>query len=245
MDPEQIIGQLIGGFLGGRAKRSRGGLALSALGLGSGRRGSAGSGLLNAGTLLTVGGLIWGALETMQHSAAAGAGGPVTPTPSGPASPGAAHGVASVPPAVAGTPPLPPIPGATPPAGNPGAPVSVPPALLPLIQLAVSAARADGELSDEEAAVISQRAAALGAGALVESELQQRRSLDAITPAFTTPEQREIAYALAYAVVHGQGAVAPGERMYLTQLQRLLRLDHTEVERIERETLAGDSASQP
>lgn len=247
MDPEQLIGQLIGGFLGGKAKRSRGGLALSALGLGSGRRGSAGSGLLNAGTLLTVGGLIWGALETMQQGAAAGAGpagGPVAPTPSGPASPGPAHGVASMPPLVAGPPPLPPIPGATPPTGSPVAPASVPPALLPLVQLAVSAARADGELSDEEVAVISERAASLGAGALVASELQQRRSLDAITPAFTTPEQRAIAYALAYAVVHGQGAVAPGERMYLTQLQRLLRLDHTEVERIERETLAGDRASQ-
>ena len=115
----------------------------------------------------------------------------------------------------------------------------MPPTLVPLVQLAVSAARADGELSDDEVAVIRTRAGELGAAALVDSELQQRRPLDTITPAFTTPEQRQMAYALAYAVVHGEDAVSVGERMYLTQLQRLLRLDHADVERIERETLAG------
>ena len=41
MDPEQIIGQLIGGFLGGKKRRSRGGFGLSDLGLG-GRRATAG-----------------------------------------------------------------------------------------------------------------------------------------------------------------------------------------------------------
>jgi len=107
------------------------------------------------------------------------------------------------------------------------------------VQLAVSAARADGELSGDEVAVIRRRASELGAGALVESELQQRRALETITAAFTTPEQRQVAYALAYGVVHGEADVSVGERMYLTQLQRLLRLDHADVERIERETLAG------
>ena len=51
-----------------------------------------------------------------------------------------------------------------------------------------------------------------------------------------------MAYALAYAVVHGEGEVSTGERMYLTQLERLLRLDHQDVERIERETLSGDAS---
>ena len=58
MDPEQIIGQLIGGFFGGKSKRSRGGFGLSTLGLGRRGRGTHGGGLVNAGTLLTVGGLI-------------------------------------------------------------------------------------------------------------------------------------------------------------------------------------------
>jgi tellurite resistance protein len=246
MDPEQIIGQLIGGFLGGKTRRSRGGFGLSTLGIG-GRSGYGRSGgrLVNAGTLLTVGGLIWGALETMQQQggATASSGNAAPPPPAGPAA-ASARGVASV-----GVPPLtvppalPPIPGATPPPLEAGAPIPVPAALVPLLQLAVSAARADGELSDEEIAVIRVRAGELGAAALVDSELQQRRALETITPAFATPEQREIAYALAYAVVHGEGAVSAGERMYLTQLQRLLRLDHPDVERIERETLAAGGES--
>ncbi len=146
-------------------------------------------------------------------------------------------------PALAVPPPLPPIPGATPPPLEAAAPIAVPPMLVPLVQLAVSAARADGDLSDEEVAVIRRRAGELGAAAFVDSELQQRRPLETITPAFTTPEQRQVAYALAYAVVHGEDAVSVGERMYLTQLQRLLRLDHADVERIERETLAGGDES--
>jgi uncharacterized membrane protein YebE (DUF533 family) len=243
MDPEQIIGQLIGGFFGGKSKRSRGGFGVSTLGLGGRGRTTHGGGLVNAGTLLTVGGLIWGAIETMQQgSVATGHSGPAPAAPA--TSPGGATArgaIAGTTPGLAVPPPLPPIPGATPPLPDAAVVVPVPPALVPLVQLAVSAARADGELSDEEIAVIRTRAGELGAAALVDSELQQRRPLDAITPAFVTPEQRQMAYAIAYAVVHGADTVSAGERMYLTQLQRLLSLDHADVERIERETLAGDA----
>jgi uncharacterized membrane protein YebE (DUF533 family) len=241
MNPEQIIGQLIGGFLGGKKKRKRGGFGLPGLGgYGVGSR-SSGGGLINAGTLLTVGGLIWGALETMQQGSGSGATGPGAPPPSGPpASPSTPRGVMGTEaPPLTVPPPLPPIPGATPVAAPAAPPVPVPPALVPLVQLAVSAARADGELSAEEVEVIRARAGELGAASLVDAELAAHRPLDTITPAFTTPEQRQMAYALAYAVVHGEDAVSPGERMYLTQLERLLRLDHQDVERIERETLSG------
>ena len=243
MNPERIIGELLGGFLGGKKRRSRGGFGLGDLSsmAGYGRR----SGIVNAGTLLTVGGLIWGALETMQQGSGSPTGSGIPPMPGGapPTAPpptGPPRGVMS-PGAVVATPPpppLPPIPGATPAHVTPAA-VALPPALLPLVQLAVSAARADGELSDEEVAVIRSHAETLGAQSLLDAELQARRPLESITPAFTTPEQRQMAYALAYAVVHGEGAVSAGERMYLTQLQRLLQLDHQDVERIERETLAG------
>ncbi len=254
MDPERLIGQLIGGFLGGKQRRRRGGLGLPGLaigrrGYGAGRRGG---GLLSAGTLLTVGGLIWGALETMQQgSAAAGAPGMpgATPAPVPPGTPpgaGSPRTVTSGGAEVAPPPPLPPIPGTHTASGEStdgAAPdLPVPPALLPLVQLAVSAARADGELSDDEVAVIRTHAAALGATALVEGELQAHRPLDAITPAFTTPEQRQMAYALAFAVMHGEGDVSPGERMYLTQLARLLALGHEDIDRIERDTLAGDAS---
>lgn len=238
MDPQQIIGQLIGSFLGGKQKRRRGGFGLP--GLDAGR----GSGLLNAGTILTVGGLIWGAIETMQQSSGAGPTGttpPQTPGATPPAGPPRGAMSADLPGLAAPPPPLPPIPGSSaPPAQASAVPVASA-ALLPLVQLAISAASADGEMSDDEVAVIRARAGELGAAALVDAELRARRPLDTITPGFTTTDQRQIAYALAYAVVHGQAAVSAGERMYLTQLQRLLALSHDDVERIERETLAGAS----
>ncbi len=234
MDPERIIGELIGGFLGGRTKRRRGGFGLSGLGVGGSGWGGGrkGGGLVNAGTLLTVGGLIWGALETMQQGS-----GTAPPDASGATT---ARGVTSgTVPTVSGPPPLPPpIPGATPVPADAAPALPVPTSLLPLVQLAMSAARADGELSEEELGVIGRRALDLGAEALLEGELAARRPLESITPAFTTPEQRQVAYALAYAVVHGEGEVSPGERMYLTQLSRLLALPHDDVARIERDTLA-------
>ncbi|BCS34305.1 hypothetical protein TBR22_A35350 [Luteitalea sp. TBR-22] len=246
MDPERLIGELVGGFLGGKTKRRRGGFDLSSLAggvLGGGRRSS--GGLVNAGTLLTVGGLIWGAIETMQQGSGSApvqggyAGGQAPPPVPGGGTPSAVpQGVMGAPGSVPVPPPLPPIPGATPPP-VPVPDVPVPAQLLPLVQLAVSAARADGDLSEEERTTIRAHASRLGAAALVDAELAARRPLDAITPAFTTPEQKLAAYALAWAVVHGEGDVSPGERMYLTQLQRLLRLDHADVDRIEHETLAG------
>lgn len=241
MDPEQIIGQLLGGFVG--RKRRRGGLLNLALG------GGRGGGLLTGGTLLTAAGLVWGAIESMQGSGPGAAvpgdrrTSPTATPPSPTATPGtgaAATSRASMT-GVSGTaPPLvpPPIPGATP---SPDAPdVPVPPALLPLVQLAVSAARADGELSEEETVLIRARAHDLGAQALVDAELGARRPLEIITPAFTTTEQRQLVYALAFGIVHGEGDVSPGERMYLTQLSRLLSLSDDEVAKIEQAPLAQE-----
>lgn len=254
MDPERLIGELVGGFLGGKKKRRRGGLGLGidVLTGGSSRGGYArkSGGLINAGTLLTVGGLIWGALETMQ--AQGGTATASTSPSAGPVPVGPPRSVMSTPAATPSAspggggivvpPPLPPIPGATPVAAVPPVPVGdtpVPATLLPLVQLAISAARADGEMSDEEQAAIRQKAQALGAQDLVDGELAARRPLESITTAFVTEEQRQVAYALAYAIVHGEEAVSPGERMYLTQLQRQLKLDHDTVAKIERDTLAG------
>lgn len=254
MDPERLIGELVGGFLGGRKTRRKGGLGLGidVLTGGSSRGGYAkkSGGLINAGTLLTVGGLIWGALETMQHQGGMPTASPAPPT--GPVPPGPPRSVMSTPsPAPSATPggggvvvppPLPPIPGATPVTSGPPVAVGdtpVPATLLPLVQLAVSAARADGEMSEEEVAAVRRRAESLGAQSLVDAELAARRPLESIAAAFVSEEQRQVAYALAYAIVHGQDAVSSGERMYLTQLQRLLKLDHDTVAQIERDTLSG------
>jgi len=238
MDPEHIIGQLLGSFLGGKSRRSgAGGMLNLALG---GRRGS--RGLVTPGTLVTAAGLVWGALEAMQQGSGTSLPGRGQPASSSNAGGTAVpRGVMAAPPATVSGPPLvpPPIPGVTPTSAGAAPALPVPPDLLPLVQLAVSAARADGELSDDETAMIRTRARELGAEALVDGELTARRSLESITAAFATPEQRQVAYALAYGIVHGEAEVSSGERMYLTQLARLLALPPDAVARLEAETLSG------
>lgn len=254
MQPEQIIGQLLGTLVGRKRSRRSG-----MLGMAMGRRGR--GSLLSGGTLLTAAGLVWGALESMQKSTVptgntGGTAPPAPPTGHAPrgvmgSTPGA--GTVVPPPlpttgqgagASSGPPPLPTQPGDPPPlpssanapAGGDG-PVAD---LLPLLHLAISAARADGELSAEEEAVIRERAAALGIASDVDRALGERSSLESLTGAFTSEAQRQAAYALAFGVIHGDGVVAPGERMYLTQLGRLLRLPAQDIETIERETLGEE-----
>ena len=66
MDIENLIGTMIEGSLTSRRKRSRGAGRFLRHGRGS---------FINASTLLTVGGLIWGAIETMQQQSRTGTGG--------------------------------------------------------------------------------------------------------------------------------------------------------------------------
>jgi len=134
----------------------------------------------------------------------------------------------------------PPLPGAQP-VEPPPLPVAGPAATaLPLLRLAISAAHADGELSDDEREFIRTQAASLGIVAEVEQALRERPSIDSLTGAFESDEQRRAAYAIAWAVMHGDGVVSPGERMYLTQLARSLRLPHEDVETIERDALGKE-----
>ncbi|HET6899197.1 MAG TPA: hypothetical protein VFK70_12645, partial [Vicinamibacteria bacterium] len=81
MTPEDLIGALLRGAVGGRGKRSRGASRFL-----TGGRGS----LINAGTLLTAAGLAWGAYEaaTRNEETAAppvGAPPPLPPVPGRPA----------------------------------------------------------------------------------------------------------------------------------------------------------------
>lgn len=242
MQPEQIIGQLLGTLVGRKRSRRSGILGMV---LGGGSRGSRGSSLLTGGTLLTAAGLVWGALESMQKStvASSGAGGGATPgsVPRSVMSP-----PAPVPPPIPGPPATaasssvlpPPLPGSGPVPAE--APVQDAATLLPLVQIAIAAARADGELSADERAAIHDHAASVGLDAAVDQTMAERPSLDAVTSAFTTDQQRQAAYALAYAVIHGDGDISPGERMHLTQLARLLRLSHDDIATIERDALGKE-----
>ncbi len=80
MTPEDLIGAVLKGAVGGRGKRSRGAMRFL-----SGGRGS----LINATTLLTAAGLAWGAYEaaTRRDDGAASAGGAPPPLPPGPGLP--------------------------------------------------------------------------------------------------------------------------------------------------------------
>ncbi len=103
MDIENLIGTMIEGSLTSRRKRSRGAGRFLRHGGGS---------FINASTLLTVGGLIWGAIETMQQQSAAGTGGSGSGTGASPTSAALAGAACIRGPRTAAPPPLPPVGGA-------------------------------------------------------------------------------------------------------------------------------------
>jgi len=235
MNIENLIGTMIEGSLTSRRKRSRGAGRFLRHGSGS---------FINASTLLTVGGLIWGAIETMQQQSAAGTGGsgpapvppPYRPTP--PSSPPPA----SAGPARAVPPPLPPVSrtGVSP----VGSGASVPPAAgdtLPdgatrLIRLMVSASRADGQASEAEKQAILEHARRAGVEALVEDEWLRPTPLSSVVGVVTDPQQRADLYVLAYAIVRADEGICGAERIYLAQLASLLKLDKATVDKLEAET---------
>jgi hypothetical protein len=229
MDIERLIGTMIEGSLTSRRKRS----------YGAGRFLRHGSGsFINASTLLTVGGLIWGAIETMQQQSASGAGGsPPAPAPPRPASP-PPRPVAGGP-ARTAPPPLPPAQGAASP--PPSAAESVADSAIPdgatrLIRLMVSASRADGQASEAEKQAILDHARQAGVEALVEDEWLRPTPLSAVVGVVNDPQQQADLYVLAYAIVRADEGICGAERIYLAQLASLLKLDKATVDRLEEET---------
>ncbi len=218
MDVERLIGSVLRGTLSGGRKRSH--RARSYLGGGGGS-------FLNASTLLTLGGLVWGAIETMQQQGAAPAPTPA-PRPGTPPP-------ATTPPA--GAPPLP-LP--QPPAGAPppDAGQAVPDGAATIVRLMVSAARADGDLSETERTTILEHARAAGAEALVAGEIGRPTPLARIVEGVTDPRQRADLYVLAFGIVRGDETVSGAERIYLAQLAALLDLEPASVEQLEREAAA-------
>jgi uncharacterized membrane protein YebE (DUF533 family) len=203
--PEDFLGALVRGAVGGRRKKNRGAMRFL-----TGGRGS----FLNAGTLLTAAGLAWGAYETaMQQRQGGGNAPPPGPTPTG---------GGSLPPPLPGT-------GAT------AALPSLPPDVLRLVRLTIAAARADGRLADEERAAILEQARAAGAEAVVEQELQAPRLLAEIVAGVADPNLKEQLYVLAFAVVRADESVSGAERIFLAQLAHALGLDPAATARIETE----------
>jgi uncharacterized membrane protein YebE (DUF533 family) len=144
-------------------------------------------------------------------------------------------------PGAGGVPTMPGVPGVQSAAAVPPLPAAVEAALDPvarIIRLAVSAAKADGTLSDQERAAIMDRARETGLESVVEAELTQTRSLADIVRGVTDPQMRKELYVLAFTIVRADEAVSGAERIYLAQLAHQLGLDAAGVQAIENETAA-------
>jgi uncharacterized membrane protein YebE (DUF533 family) len=176
-------------------------------------------GFLSTSALIGMAGVAWGIYDTMKAQQAA----PASPGPGVPPVPGAP----SVP--QAGFPPVPSVPEAVQSALDPVARV---------IRLAVSAAKADGNLSDAERTLILERAREAGLEAAVEVELVQARPLAEIVGGVTDPAMKNELYVLAYTIVRADETVSGAERIYLAQLAHRLGLDAASVTALETEISA-------
>lgn len=181
-------------------------------------------GFLSASTLIGAAGVAWGIYDTIKNQQAA---------------PPAVPGVRTVPavPTGAGQNP-PPIPTTT---------SAFEAALDPvarIIRLAVSAAKADGTLSDAERALIMARAREAGLEPVVEAELAQTRPLSEIVHGVTDPAIKNDLYILAFTIVRADESVSGAERIYLAQLANYLGLDAAAAAALDAET-ASKIDSQP
>ena len=105
-----------------------------------------------------------------------------------------------------------------------------------VIQLAISAAKADGQLTDQERAMIMARAREAGLEAIVEAELNQRRPLADVVRGVADPAIKKDLYVLAFAIVRADESISGAERIYLAQLAHQLGLEPSAVQAIEAET---------
>ena len=213
-DAEALIGSVIKGALSGRRKRTRRVQRMLT------RR----DGLLSPRTLLALAGVAWGLYETATQQR----GEPPRPsTPPGPW-PVAGPGVPQPPGAPADLPA---------PAATPVSP-AVPEGVLRVIRLTVSAARADGTLSDVERESILAHARTAGAEAIVAHEVDAPVPLAQIVAGVTDAALREDLYMLAFAIVRADESVSGGERVYLAQLAHALGLAPDVTARLEQTTAA-------
>jgi uncharacterized membrane protein YebE (DUF533 family) len=223
MDESILFNGVLRSILGGRRRRSH--RALSYL------TGGAGSLLSNPATLLTAAGVAWGIYETLQS-------GTSTPTsaPGGASGGGLSNSNVPAPAPSSSSTPLPPVPGL--------ATANVSPDTMRMLRLAISAAGADGIVSDGERTAIIEQARKAGVGELVETELSQPRPLREIAAGVTDPNERATLYVLAFSVLRGDEQPSGAERIYLAQLANLLGLDHAEADRLEKNAAASIDRQQ-
>jgi uncharacterized membrane protein YebE (DUF533 family) len=101
--------------------------------------------------------------------------------------------------------------------------------------LLVCAARADGELGEEEYGCIVREAKNAGADARVMAEVQSPRPIEQLVAGVRDPKLASDLYVLAFTVVRADEDVNARERAFLTKLAGLLGLDAGSVARLESE----------
>lgn len=181
-----------------------------------------GGSLVNARTILAAAGVAWGLYETWQaQQGVQPAAGRPSPVP------------------LSSPPPLP-LPGAST-TGQAGS--TLPPSVLQLMRLMISAARADGEIGPAERERILAEAREVGAQAEVERELAAPRPLAEIVAGVSDPGFKEQLYSLAFTIVRADETVTGSERIYLAQLANRLALPADAVARLESQVTAHIEAA--
>lgn len=112
-----------------------------------------------------------------------------------------------------------------------GGPVSA--QALRIVRLAISAALADGAMSDQERVAILEQARLAGVDSIVEQELAQPRPLAEIVAGVTEETQAAALYVLAFGILRGDEQPNGAERIYLAKLADLVRLDPKTVQQLE------------
>jgi hypothetical protein len=155
-------------------------------------------------------------------------------------------------PPVPGVPPLPAIPMPSTPTlasaaeiarGTGGSPSSELPAesasdgVRRIAALLVAAARADGELGEEEFAELVKAAQANGADREVQAALVNPRPVAEIVAGVRDPKLKEDLYVLAFTIVRADEDVSGAERIWLAGLASALGLDPASTARIEKDTI--------
>jgi uncharacterized membrane protein YebE (DUF533 family) len=210
MDESMLLNGVLSSVLGGRRRRSRRAHRYLSRPL-EGPLGSIGGSLLsNPNLLLTAAGVAWGIFETLQQGD--------TPT---------AQQATPSPAAATTSAPLPPLPVVA----STGSPVSA--QALRIVRLAISAAMADGAMSDQERAAILEQARTAGVNGIIEQEMAQPRPLSEIVSGVTDPGQRATLYVLAFGILRGDEQPSGAERIYLAKLADLLGLDPAAVVQLE------------
>ncbi len=215
MDESALLKGVLSAVLGGRGHRRRSRRALNYL-----TGGHRGSFWTNPSTLLTAAGVAWGIYETMQQSGSVDSTGSM-----GSAGSGGSGGLGSV--GSQGSSPV-----GSQSSGSAGS-QNVSPEALRIVRLAISAAYADGSVSDTERAAILDHAKTAGVGELIGAELQQPRPLAEIVSGVADVAQRATMYVLAFSMVRGDEQPTGAERIYLAQLANLLGLDVATVQELE------------